>query len=156
MTISKRAQAFVDAVIAAYNSNLSYEGVARKLGSSTTRVQTIMRKYAPESRRAPKDQSKERPPPTPARQGPTPGAPTLGHPRRVRDWGRPGHLDPVTLRGNILRGEGLAAINARKTHCKRGHPFDEENTYVFSDGRRQCKACVRSQHRATSGGAASA
>lgn len=28
------------------------------------------------------------------------------------------------------------------THCKRGHPFDEENTR-YVDGRRRCKACAR-------------
>lgn len=31
--------------------------------------------------------------------------------------------------------------NAMKTHCKRGHPYSEENTYVTLVGRRQCKAC---------------
>lgn len=30
-----------------------------------------------------------------------------------------------------------------KTHCKRGHPFDEANTYVSpSDGRRHCRICL--------------
>lgn len=28
-----------------------------------------------------------------------------------------------------------------KTHCKHGHPFDEENTYVKPDGRRACRRC---------------
>lgn len=32
-----------------------------------------------------------------------------------------------------------------QTHCKRGHPFDEENTYRTSDGRRQCKSCQRAK-----------
>ena len=34
------------------------------------------------------------------------------------------------------------------THCKRGHEFTPENTYVKPDGRRQCRACV-SMHRST-------
>lgn len=32
--------------------------------------------------------------------------------------------------------------NARKTHCKNGHPFDEENT-LLRYGRRRCLACQR-------------
>lgn len=32
-------------------------------------------------------------------------------------------------------------INARKTHCNWGHPFDEENTLVNSYGYRACRAC---------------
>lgn len=30
---------------------------------------------------------------------------------------------------------------ANQTHCKRGHPFTEENTRITSKGRRQCRAC---------------
>ncbi|ALA06154.1 HNH endonuclease [Mycobacterium phage Target] len=34
--------------------------------------------------------------------------------------------------------------NANKTHCKRGHEFNDENTYVKpSDGGRQCRPCMR-------------
>ena len=37
---------------------------------------------------------------------------------------------------------------ASKTHCKHGHPFDEENTYYYLDGRgRQCKECCRQRTR---------
>ena len=35
------------------------------------------------------------------------------------------------------------ANKARKTHCKRGHEFTPENTYVTSKGWRMCKACGR-------------
>lgn len=31
--------------------------------------------------------------------------------------------------------------NAAKTHCKHGHPFDEENTYVAPRGTRECRTC---------------
>lgn len=37
--------------------------------------------------------------------------------------------------------------NTRKTHCKHGHPFDEANTYRFSNARqphgRACRTCNR-------------
>ncbi|KKK61816.1 hypothetical protein LCGC14_3010540 [marine sediment metagenome] len=31
--------------------------------------------------------------------------------------------------------------NKKKTHCKRGHPFDEVNTYYYADGKRECRPC---------------
>jgi hypothetical protein len=36
----------------------------------------------------------------------------------------PAHLEAVTQRENILRGNGFSARHARKTHCMRGHPLD--------------------------------
>ena len=36
--------------------------------------------------------------------------------------------------------------NSHKTECKAGHPFTDENTYVW-DGRRQCKLCKAVQGR---------
>jgi WhiB family transcriptional regulator, redox-sensing transcriptional regulator len=32
---------------------------------------------------------------------------------------------------------------ASKTHCKRGHRFDRENTYYAPDGQRRCRICLR-------------
>jgi len=55
----------------------------------------------------------------------------------------PAHLEIVTRRENILRGTGISAINARKTHCKRGHPFNKTNTYNPPNGGRKCRACKR-------------
>lgn len=34
-----------------------------------------------------------------------------------------------------------------KTHCKRGHEFTAENTYVRPDGRRSCRQCRREYNR---------
>jgi hypothetical protein len=36
---------------------------------------------------------------------------------------------------------------ARKTHCKRGHPFKTENTYEAPDGKRYCRSCRRARTR---------
>ena len=32
---------------------------------------------------------------------------------------------------------------ASKTHCKRGHRFDAQNTYYAPDGQRRCRTCLR-------------
>ena len=57
------------------------------------------------------------------------------------------HLRLLTHRENLLAGDTLAGRNARKTYCPRGHPYDEENTYITSQGKRQCRICHREQHR---------
>lgn len=31
----------------------------------------------------------------------------------------------------------------RQSHCRHGHPFDEENTYVWKGNRRRCRQCFR-------------
>ena len=56
-------------------------------------------------------------------------------------------LEPVTHRENILRGMCNAAINARKTHCISGHPFNAENTGRTKKGGRYCKPCARAAAR---------
>jgi hypothetical protein len=54
----------------------------------------------------------------------------------------PDHVTPVTHRENILRSvSNPCAINARKTHCKNGHEFTLENTYVEKSGSRRCVIC---------------
>ena len=58
----------------------------------------------------------------------------------------PDHQEPVTQRENIRRGFGIAGNNARKTHCVRGHPFDQENTNLSMRAGvivRRCRACRR-------------
>ena len=73
--------------------------------------------------------------------GPIPDGMELDHVCRNRGCFNPDHLEPVTCRENLLRGETLAAQNAAKTHCHKGHPFDERNTGPTATGARRCRAC---------------
>lgn len=79
--------------------------------------------------------------------GPIPDGLVLDHLCRNRRCVRPDHLEPVTNRENVLRGVGLSAIGARRTHCVNGHAFDAANTYVDSRGHRICRACRAAKQR---------
>lgn len=67
---------------------------------------------------------------------------SLDHKCRVRCCVNPAHLEPVSQRVNVLRGVGIPAVNAAKTHCKHGHEFDKANTYIApKTGERHCRVC---------------
>lgn len=58
----------------------------------------------------------------------------------------PLHLEAVTHRVNVLRGESPAAKQALQTHCKRGHEFTSANTYTHpTTERRHCRECKRAE-----------
>lgn len=62
--------------------------------------------------------------------------------KAIADECGPAHLELVTHRENMLRGDtNASAVNARKTHCIHGHAFTLANTYITPAGRRQCRAC---------------
>jgi hypothetical protein len=79
--------------------------------------------------------------------GPIPKGLVIDHLCGVRPCVRPDHLEAVTQRENVLRGSSPMAQQARQTHCKRGHPFDVENTYRSKDGHRSCKKCQQNRDR---------
>jgi hypothetical protein len=79
--------------------------------------------------------------------GPVPAGLQLDHLCRRTSCVNPMHMEPVTGRVNTMRGNSFSAVNARKTHCLRGHPFDEANTHVRPSGRRLCRKCDVIRHR---------
>jgi len=52
----------------------------------------------------------------------------------------PDHLKMMILRDNIFRSKNSAcAVHARKTQCKKGHPFD----IIKPSGHRKCSICIK-------------
>lgn len=52
------------------------------------------------------------------------------------------HLELVTHRINMLRGNGVGSHNAHKTYCSNGHPLFGKTMKVYS-GQRTCLVCKR-------------
>lgn len=76
--------------------------------------------------------------------GAIPESLTLDHLCRTPCCINPLHLEPVTRGENVLRGVGLSAQNARKTHCKRGHSLAD--AYIGANGARRCRVCIKAQN----------
>lgn len=78
----------------------------------------------------------------------------IDHLCRVRRCVNPAHMEPVTNRENLRRGDG-GINNLRrgggtpKSHCVNGHPFSGENRAVGSRGHQRCRACQREWSRAS-------
>lgn len=59
---------------------------------------------------------------------------------------RPDHLEPVTQRTNVLRGDSPSAVNARKQACNEGHLFSEHG-HTNKRGHRVCRPCTQARQR---------
>jgi hypothetical protein len=93
--------------------------------------------------------------------GPIGDGMTLDHECHTRDSNCPGglsclhrrcvnpaHLRPMTNTENQRRSPNtLASRSAARTHCPRGHAYDEANTYR-DGGKRRCRTCLRMRRAA--------
>ena len=80
-------------------------------------------------------------------KGPIPAGLDIDHLCRNRGCVNPDHLEAVTRKVNLLRGNTIPAAKARQTHCLKGHAFDEINTRINNRGTRECKQCSRERQR---------
>jgi hypothetical protein len=78
--------------------------------------------------------------------GPIPVGLDIDHLCRNHWCVNPNHLEPVTRRINLLRGETRIAQNVAATHCPQGHEYSAANTRRETGGRR-CRMCDRLRHR---------
>jgi hypothetical protein len=83
--------------------------------------------------------------------GPIPEGLQIDHVRargcRSRACVNPAHLEPVTIKENLLRGDTFNARNKAKTHCPHGHEYTYDNTNLYK-GRRRCRICMCIRERA--------
>jgi hypothetical protein len=71
----------------------------------------------------------------------------IDHLCRNRRCVNPEHLEAVTHRENMVRGDTFAARNAAKTHCSKGHPLSGENLVNQKRGDRVCRICANARVR---------
>lgn len=65
----------------------------------------------------------------------------LDHLCKNRGCVNPLHMEPVTGIENNARSDSMSALHARQTHCKRGHEFTTNNTYLRSRGNKIERFC---------------
>lgn len=78
--------------------------------------------------------------------GPIPVGERLFHECRDRACVNPDHFTPAKA-GENLKRTPRGRYNASKTHCPRGHAYDEKNTYRTKRGGRACRTCARERHK---------
>lgn len=77
-------------------------------------------------------------------KGPISSSLEIDHTCRVTFCVNPDHLEAVPHVVNVRRGD-RGKYQRERTHCAKGHPFDEENTYRYKDNvwKRGCVICRR-------------
>jgi hypothetical protein len=77
----------------------------------------------------------------------------IDHICRNRGCINPGHMRVLTNRENVIIGIGPTALNAQKTHCKRGHELSGHNLRLLGGPSRggyvsrDCRQCRRDREK---------
>ncbi len=75
-------------------------------------------------------------------RGRVPNGLVLDHVCKQTRCVNPSHLEAVTQRTNLLRGDGYCGTNSRKTHCPQGHALVAGNL-VKGRKHRSCLTCQK-------------
>jgi hypothetical protein len=76
-------------------------------------------------------------------RGEIPEGMELDHLCRNHRCVNPAHLEPVTHKENLFRGEGISAKYVKRTECSYGHPLSGDNLVILPNGARRCQECHR-------------
>jgi len=81
-------------------------------------------------------------------QGKQIGSNTVDHLCKNKICVNPNHLEVVTFQENLLRSNGMAAVNQAKTTCDKGHPLDGLRACktTISGMTRYCKTCANERN----------
>ncbi len=82
-------------------------------------------------------------------KGEIPDGLTIDHLCRNRKCINPEHLEAVTIKENIHRGNPLWKQESARTHCPKGHEYTEDNIYRYATKHggfcRNCKTCMKAR-----------
>lgn len=81
--------------------------------------------------------------------GEIPNGLTIDHLCRNRKCINPDHLEAVTIKENVSRGNPLWKQQMARTHCPQGHEYTEDNIYRYATKHggtcRNCKTCMKAR-----------
>lgn len=82
-------------------------------------------------------------------KGPIPKGMQVDHECNIPACVNPSCLRLLDNAANNARSSSPSAVNARKTHCIRGHALEGENLLRRKDGYRGCRTCQNLRRRAS-------
>lgn len=84
-------------------------------------------------------------------KGEIPEGLTIDHLCKNRKCINPNHLEAVTIKENVHRGNPLWKQQMARTHCPKGHEYTEDNIYRYTTKHggtcRNCKTCMKARTR---------